>query len=71
MNTHISIHIVLPAAAAFSVEHVDELGEVLEVLRHLRGKDHVDDVVPDRLVRIGVEILEYIYTVVVYGVNRL
>lgn len=37
------------------------------MLRHLGREDHVDDVVPDRLVRVGIEILEYVHAVVVCG----
>lgn len=56
---------VLLAAGGLGVEHVDELGKMLVVFGHLRGEDHVDHVVPHRLVRVPVEILEYVHAVVI------
>lgn len=60
------MHILL-AALRLGVKRVDELGEVLEVPRHLRGQDHVDHVVPHRLVRVAVQVLEDVRAVVVCG----
>lgn len=61
--------ILLTADAGLGIEHVDELGEVLEMLRHLRGEDHVNHVVPDCLVRVAVEILKYVHAVVIWNVD--
>lgn len=43
---YICVHSILFAPTGLSVEDVHELGEMLEVLRHLRRQNHVDDVVP-------------------------
>lgn len=63
--THISMHIILLAATGLGVEDIDELGEVLEVLGHLSGEDHVNDVVAHLLVRVAVHVLEDVDPVVV------
>lgn len=63
---YICVHSILFTPTGLSVEDVHELGEMLEVLRHLRRQDHVDDVVPQRLVRFAVEILEYVHAVIIY-----
>lgn len=66
IDTYISMHVIFLAAAGFGVEDVNELGEVLEVLSHLRGEDHIDDIVPHLLVCFTVEILEYVYAIIVW-----
>ena len=63
--THISMHIILLAATRLGVEDVDELGEMLEVLGHLGGEDHVDDVVAHLLVCVAVHVLENVHSIVV------
>lgn len=59
------MHIVLLTATRLGVEDVHELGEMLEVLRHLRSEDHVDDVLSHLLVRVAVQVLEDVDSIVI------
>lgn len=59
------MHAVFLASCRFGIEHVDEFSEMFKVLRHLSGKDHVYHVVTNLLVRFAVEILEYVYAVII------
>ena len=46
-----------------------KLVDVHKVLRHVRGQDHVDQTLPEHLVRLRVELLEDVHPVV--GVGEL
>ena len=46
-----------------------ELVHVHKVLRHVRGQDHVDQTLPEHLVRLRVELLEDVHPVI--GVGEL